>query len=483
MVQKLVDFLSGMVDEYEGQYGVTLDRKEFEGEIVVPPQLRKNSFLNSRHGGIFGSLTRSKTLLTMSASSGNLTMVHGSVPDLTRSISSTPHPKVPLAGSVGSILLEESSDHQHRANQMLDEDEEDEMLRNSQKITKSRSKKLQSAKSTNYIFTDEGVQLRRNSEDYLVQERTTGDYQQSQLLKNFNSRTSSMNSRALSMSPPPPPSRASSSSSYSQQQHYYYRQHPAYHQTSLNNSQNIILAVNSQNEGKSNGNGKVKRWDEGRSSLGKRPSTLIEAMTNRSSSTLPKQHGTLSTTTFSRTSSTASLASTASGTGSAVATNSNTVRSQQQRQLQQIKAFNSYANNTGSLDRKQTSKSHHNNRSSHVVNNGGGAQNGVVDLKNGEKAKSSSKFQLPRVSASKAPVVISGDTAEPRRTSGENNEENGIVIDMKTSNKRMMGETPKIVLRTFKEASGDAAGSPAAEEMDASCAAANGTYSVEDSAA
>lgn len=461
--QELVDFLTAMIDDYEQKYDVVVDRSEFDGEIVVPQHLRRNSaggFLNHRvSSGILGSLTRSRTLLTMSGGGGGapatmtnsatgagthqgMMMVHGSVPDLSRSsVASGGVNK----GIGGQPLLEESSDYKLKESSSSVASGSDSaldvvavadamILGNNQKITKSRGKKLYAAKSTNYLFgVEEGVQLRRDSEEYHRARQSSasvsgggdgfemGDQQQqqhpSQLLKSFQSRNLSLdrpwNDGGGGSSPPPPPSRASSTvllhqtnnqnnshnnhlpfssnyhttQSHNPHQHYHYdptrysgnisnsnSNHSSHMKTNNNrpymksgstNSISIMSVNNSNKQNKTpvNGNNStsttstnthkapnspdVRRWDEGRSSLSRRPNTFMHGLTNRSAST-------------------ASLASIASSTQSSVSSGSryfgkssgstSSSRAKQQLELQKMKQFNSYAA-IGSLDRKNKRKS------------------------------------------------------------------------------------------------------------------------------
>lgn len=73
-----------MVDAYEQNHGPVDDRSIFDGEITVPPHLRNMSLTNVRpnrlHSGLFGSLSRSRTFLTIPTNSRHT--FHGSVPNL-----------------------------------------------------------------------------------------------------------------------------------------------------------------------------------------------------------------------------------------------------------------------------------------------------------------------------------------------------------------------------------------------------------------
>lgn len=83
-LQKLNSLLSEMIDAYEQNHGPVDDRSIFDGEITVPPHLRNMSLTNLRpnrlQSGLFGSLSRSRTFLTMPTNSRHT--FHGSVPNL-----------------------------------------------------------------------------------------------------------------------------------------------------------------------------------------------------------------------------------------------------------------------------------------------------------------------------------------------------------------------------------------------------------------
>lgn len=128
-----------MVDDYERKHGQVEDRSIFDGEIVVPPHLRNMTHtLGSRprlHGGLLGNLSRSRTFLTLSSPSHE--NLHSSVPDLSRSVPTTPSQKsrLTLANSVESVLEETEN-----------------------------PKKVQTKTGVKYIFSNNGVELRRKSE-------------------------------------------------------------------------------------------------------------------------------------------------------------------------------------------------------------------------------------------------------------------------------------------------------------------------------
>uniref|UniRef100_A0A0K8TN18 Putative catalytic domain of ste20-like kinase-like protein serine/threonine kinase n=1 Tax=Tabanus bromius TaxID=304241 RepID=A0A0K8TN18_TABBR len=156
--QQLLEELSKMVERHERIYGPVPDRKQFEGEIVVPPHLRHitGNLLSSRpirlHGGLLGSLTRSRTFLTLPTSYSQNNF-HGSAPDLSRSVPNTPNSKhkISITSSVESVL-EESPQHGTKKSVPS--------AGGSLRKTKGKSKT-----SVKYVFTDEGVEMRRKSHD------------------------------------------------------------------------------------------------------------------------------------------------------------------------------------------------------------------------------------------------------------------------------------------------------------------------------
>lgn len=103
-----------MVDNYETKYGKVDDRSIFDGEIVVPPHLKNNPLLNSSrhsarlHGGLLGSLTRSRTFLNLSTTnlSSSRDSIHGSVPDLSRSVPTTPNINHKLSSTENVLNVE-----------------------------------------------------------------------------------------------------------------------------------------------------------------------------------------------------------------------------------------------------------------------------------------------------------------------------------------------------------------------------------------
>lgn len=70
-----------MVDAHEAEFG-KVDRSIFDGEFVVPPHLRNANFQRQSSIMFLGTMSRSRTFLTLTKDSGK--GYHGSVPDLTR---------------------------------------------------------------------------------------------------------------------------------------------------------------------------------------------------------------------------------------------------------------------------------------------------------------------------------------------------------------------------------------------------------------
>lgn len=152
-VQKELD---RMVNEYEFKWGGPVDRREFDGEFVVPPEIRnRTNSLNSRslrlHGGLL-SISRSRTFLSLPvANGGGRSSIHSSVPDLSRSVPNTPGSahKLSLASSYDSVLEENENEGGEQG-----------------------GGQHQQQSAIKYIFTDDGVHLRRKSEDILSGRRT-----------------------------------------------------------------------------------------------------------------------------------------------------------------------------------------------------------------------------------------------------------------------------------------------------------------------
>lgn len=109
-MQRINSVISDMIDKHESIYGPVPDRSVFDGDIVVPPHLRNMSAtLGNRSSRLLGSLNRSRTFLTL-PTNGRHSYIHGSVPDLSRSLPNTPNvakQRMTLGDSVGSVLEED----------------------------------------------------------------------------------------------------------------------------------------------------------------------------------------------------------------------------------------------------------------------------------------------------------------------------------------------------------------------------------------
>uniref|UniRef100_A0A2M3ZZ43 Putative serine/threonine-protein kinase 10 n=1 Tax=Anopheles triannulatus TaxID=58253 RepID=A0A2M3ZZ43_9DIPT len=104
--------LNRMVDEYEAVWG-PVDRREFDGDFIVPPELRnRTNSLNTLSLRLL-NITRSRTFLTLPVQNGGRSSIHGSVPDLSRSVPNTPNSghKLSLASSYDSVLEENEAEN------------------------------------------------------------------------------------------------------------------------------------------------------------------------------------------------------------------------------------------------------------------------------------------------------------------------------------------------------------------------------------
>uniref|UniRef100_A0A182PTK0 Protein kinase domain-containing protein n=1 Tax=Anopheles epiroticus TaxID=199890 RepID=A0A182PTK0_9DIPT len=126
--QAIEKHLNRMVDEYEDRWG-PVDRREFEGDFTVPPELRnRTNSLNTLSLRLL-NITRSRTFLTLptmanggvagggyggSGTGTNRNSIHSSVPDLSRSMPNTPNSghKLSLASSYDSVLEENEGENQ-----------------------------------------------------------------------------------------------------------------------------------------------------------------------------------------------------------------------------------------------------------------------------------------------------------------------------------------------------------------------------------
>lgn len=158
-LQEVEKYILELIEEFELKYG-PCDRRDFEGEFVVPPELRNrtNSLANLRslklHGGFLG-LSKSRTFLTLPTRHKH--NIHASVPDLSRSVPTTPgsNHKLSLASSCDSVLEEPE---------------------NAELPPKTARRKAKKNKVIKYFFSDNGVELRRRSEDLLDERPKTANY-------------------------------------------------------------------------------------------------------------------------------------------------------------------------------------------------------------------------------------------------------------------------------------------------------------------
>lgn len=144
-----MDEISRQIDDYEERYG-QCDRSDFDGEFVVPAEIRNR--VNSKgslriHGGLL-TISRSRTFLTLSNNSKS--SIHSSTPDLSRSVPNTP-------GSNHKLSLTSSYDS------VLEENEED----GSMNIKKGKEKTKKNSKIHSIQHMFDNAPLRRKSEDFL----------------------------------------------------------------------------------------------------------------------------------------------------------------------------------------------------------------------------------------------------------------------------------------------------------------------------
>lgn len=145
-----MDEIERQLDRYESVYG-PCDRSEFDGEFVVPVEIRNR--VNSKgslriHGGLL-SISRSRTLFTLT--SNTKSSIHSSTPDLSRSLSHTPTSshKLSLTSSYDSVL----------------EENEDDGVVVIKKGAASKEKSNKTTQHVQHIF--ENPPVRRKSEDFL----------------------------------------------------------------------------------------------------------------------------------------------------------------------------------------------------------------------------------------------------------------------------------------------------------------------------
>ncbi|XP_055595563.1 STE20-like serine/threonine-protein kinase isoform X3 [Uranotaenia lowii] len=170
--------LDQQLDQYEHKWG-PVDRREFDGEFVVPPEIRnRTNSLNTRslrlHGGLL-SISRSRTFLSLPVANGR-NSIHSSVPDLSRSLPNTPNTahKLAVASSYDSVLEENENEN----------------------LAPYQAGPIEGQSAIKYVFTDDGVHLRRKSEDLLSGKRTKLP------VKNKNYRENGAGSRYVPSMPP-----------------------------------------------------------------------------------------------------------------------------------------------------------------------------------------------------------------------------------------------------------------------------------------
>lgn len=155
-----------MLDAYEMKHGLVDDRSVYlHDDFVVPVELRQT--LGARpsrlHSGLFGSLSRSRTLLTLSTQNSRGDNFHSSVPDLSRSsVPSTPtSSRMTITNSVESVLEENEQPPPPPPPHMP--------------TTIPRAQRIHKTGPHTYIYSDPSVEFRRKSEqDIKVVNRANG---------------------------------------------------------------------------------------------------------------------------------------------------------------------------------------------------------------------------------------------------------------------------------------------------------------------
>lgn len=145
--------MSHQLDDYERKYGL-VDRCEFDGDFVVPPELRNRQSNKGSlriHGGLL-TISRSRTFLSLSNNSKS--SIHNSTPDLSRSVPNTP-------GSNHKLSLTSSYDS------VLEENEEDGVVVITKQSGKDKKKGKKSYYSSVQTIFNGGDNARRKSEDLL----------------------------------------------------------------------------------------------------------------------------------------------------------------------------------------------------------------------------------------------------------------------------------------------------------------------------
>ncbi|ETN62420.1 polo kinase kinase [Anopheles darlingi] len=160
--------LNRMVDEYEAAWG-PVDRREFDGDFIVPPELRnRTNSLNTLSLRLL-NITRSRTFLTLPVQNGGRSTIHGSVPDLSRSVPNTPNSghKLSLASSYDSVLEENESENYPPGTRSAGNG-------GTGGGSNGGGGGANSQYSVQYVHTndDGGVHMRRKSEDLLSGKRT-----------------------------------------------------------------------------------------------------------------------------------------------------------------------------------------------------------------------------------------------------------------------------------------------------------------------
>lgn len=198
--------IADQIDAYEQRHGRLDDRSCFDGDIVVPPHLRNaTATLGHRSSrlSLLSGLSRSRTFLTLPSVPGGgrqTLLLHGSVPDLSRSMPSTP------LGSVGRQRGQQRGDS---VESVLEEDQHG--IENCNGYDTSPLSITHA--STRSVLKD-GVELRRKSEHDVIAARAVHHASPVRRGPQVTTPSAYRNGGPHPPVPPPPPKRISSTSSF-----------------------------------------------------------------------------------------------------------------------------------------------------------------------------------------------------------------------------------------------------------------------------
>lgn len=205
--QHICNVIADQIDAYEQRHGRLDDRSCFDGDIVVPPHLRNATATLGHRGSrlsLLSGLSRSRTFLTLPSAPGGgrqTLLLHGSVPDLSRSLPNTP------LGSVGKQRGRQRGDS---VESVL---EEDLMGANGNNANEPDTSPLSITHAAAGSVLKDGVELRRKSDHDVVIARKLS-HGTGPVPRGPQVTTPSAYRNQQQPPPPPPPKRISSTSSF-----------------------------------------------------------------------------------------------------------------------------------------------------------------------------------------------------------------------------------------------------------------------------